>query len=97
MGRAPQSSRGGQVHQHQAEVGVLANFAAVIELQKLQTLKVEKNPFQPKLRKAFEVRDAELGLLGLSENDGELAVTAEVMKYLRELQPATTIDTFPKP
>jgi hypothetical protein len=54
------------------------------EMTKLQILKVQENPLRYKLKRVIEAKEAELGPLNLATNKNEIAITAEVKRFLRE-------------
>ena len=60
------------------------------EMTKLQILKIQENPLRFKLKKVIEAKEAEAASLEITENEKEIAVTAEIKRYLKELQPAIT-------
>jgi RAM signalling pathway protein len=60
------------------------------EMSKLQILKVAENPLRFRLKKAIEAKEAEVAGLEIGENEKEIAVTAEIKRYLRETQPIIT-------
>ena len=64
--------------------------AELCEMTKLQILKIQENPLRFKLKKFIEGKEAEVARLEVTENEKEIAVTAEIKRYLRELQPAIT-------
>lgn len=59
-------------------------------MSKLQILKVAENPLRFKLKKAIEVREAEVAQLEMNENEKDLAITAEIKRHLRDSQPIVT-------
>ena len=58
------------------------------EMTKLQILKIQENPLRFKLKKVIEGKEAEVAPLEITENEKEIAVTAEIKRYLKESQPA---------
>jgi hypothetical protein len=60
------------------------------EMTKLQILKIQENPLRFKLKKVIEGKEAEVAPLEMTENEKEIAITAEIKRYLREFQPAVT-------
>jgi Leucine-rich repeat (LRR) protein len=64
--------------------------AELCEMTKLQILKIQENPLRFKLKKVIEGKEAEVAPLEITENEKEIAVTAEIKRYLKELQPAVT-------
>jgi RAM signalling pathway protein len=60
------------------------------EMSKLQILKVAENPLRFKLKKVIEAKEAEVAPLEINGNEKEIAVTAEIKRYLRETQPIAT-------
>jgi hypothetical protein len=60
------------------------------EMTKLQILKIQENPLRFKLKKVIEGKEAEVAPLEMTENEKEIAITAEIKRYLREFQPAAT-------
>jgi RAM signalling pathway protein len=57
------------------------------EMPQIQILKVAENPLPFKLRKVIEAKEAEFVRLEINDNGKEIAVTAEIKRYLRETQP----------
>jgi len=60
------------------------------EMTKLQILKIQENPLRFKLKKVIEGKEAEVAPLDMTENEREIAVTAEIKRHLRELQLTVT-------
>lgn len=60
------------------------------KMTKLQILKIQENPLRFKLKKIIEAKEAEVASLDITENEKEIAVTAEIKRYMKELQPALT-------
>ena len=66
------------------------------EMSKLQILKVAENPLRFKLKKVIEAKEAETIPLEMNKNEREIAVTAEIKRYLRDTQPIVTpVETEP--
>lgn len=57
------------------------------EMTSLQILKLQDNPLRYKLKNVIMAKEAGITPLALKENEREIAVTAEIKKYLRELHP----------
>ena len=58
------------------------------EMSQLQILKIQENPLRFKLKKVIEGKEADVARLEITENEKEIAVTAEIKRFLKELQPA---------
>ncbi|KAL2013821.1 hypothetical protein VTN00DRAFT_1346 [Thermoascus crustaceus] len=63
------------------------------EMNKLQILKVAGNSLKYPLRRVLEAKEAEVSDLPMTDNEKEVAVTAELKRFLKSRQPATTPDT----
>lgn len=66
--------------------------AGVSNMNKLQILKVAGNPLRHPLRRVLETSEAEMASSSLTDNEKEVAVTAELKRFLRMRQPITTSD-----
>lgn len=55
-------------------------------MNKLQILKVAGNPLRYPLRRLLETSETEIGL-SITDNEKEVAVTAELKKFLKTKQP----------
>ena len=65
-------------------------------MSKLQILKVAENPLRFKLKRVIEAKEAEVASLEISDNEKEIAVTAEIKRHLRDSQPIVTpVETEP--
>lgn len=59
------------------------------DMTKLQILKVAGNPLWHPLRKVLETSEAEIASSTMSDNEKEVALTAELKRFLKTRQPAT--------
>ena len=59
-------------------------------MNKLQILKIAKNPLRFKLKKIVEAKEAEVSYSEMNDQERETAVTTEIKRHLRELHQATT-------
>jgi hypothetical protein len=59
------------------------------DMNKLQILKIAGNPLRYPLRRVLEASEAEIAP-GMTDNEKEVAVTAELKRFLRTRQQATT-------
>ncbi|KAL4809023.1 RAM signaling pathway protein-domain-containing protein [Aspergillus unguis] len=64
----------------------------VSDMNKLQILKVAGNPLRYPLRKVLETSETEIASSAMSDNEKEVALTAELKRYLRMRRPATPQD-----
>ncbi|KAL4755257.1 hypothetical protein BDW72DRAFT_56614 [Aspergillus terricola var. indicus] len=64
----------------------------VSDMNKLQILKVAGNPLRYPLRKVIETSEAEIASSMMSDNEKEVALTAELKRYLKARQPVTPSD-----
>jgi hypothetical protein len=64
----------------------------VSDMNKLQILKVAGNPLRYPLRKVIETSEAEISSSMMSDNEKEVALTAELKRYLKARQPVTPND-----
>lgn len=62
------------------------------EMNKLQILKVAGNSFKYPLRRVLETKETELADLPMTDNEKEVAVTAELKRFLKSRQPVATPD-----
>jgi hypothetical protein len=60
------------------------------EMNKLQILKIAGNPLRYPLRRVLEASEAEITSSGMTDNEKEVAVTAELKRFLRTRQQAAT-------
>lgn len=60
------------------------------EMNKLQILKVAGNPLRYPLRRVLEASEADIAPSTMTDNEKEVAVTAELKRFLKTRQPATT-------
>lgn len=58
------------------------------DMSKLQILKVAGNPLRYPLRRVLEISETEIAPSFMSDNEKEVAVTAELKKFLKTRQPA---------
>ncbi|KAI9930882.1 RAM signaling network component [Aspergillus wentii] len=58
------------------------------DMNKLQILKVAGNPLRYPLRRVLEISETEIAPSFMSDNEKEVAVTAELKKFLKTRQPA---------
>lgn len=64
--------------------------AGLSEMNKLQILKVAGNPLRYPLRRVLEASEAEIAPSAMTDNEKEVAVTAELKRFLRTRHPTTT-------
>lgn len=64
----------------------------VSDMSKLQILKVAGNPLRHPLRKVLETSESEITSSTMSDNEKEVALTAELKRFLKTRQPATPQD-----
>lgn len=64
--------------------------AGLSEMNKLQILKVAGNPLRYPLRRVLEASEADIAPSAMTDNEKEVAVTAELKRFLRTRHPATT-------
>ena len=64
--------------------------AGLADMNKLQILKVAGNPLRWPLRKVLENTEAEMAPSGMTDNEKEVAVTAELKIFLKNRMIATT-------
>lgn len=60
----------------------------IADMNKLQILKVAGNPLRYPLRRVLETSEAEIAPSSMTDNEKEVAVTAELKKFLKSKQPA---------
>lgn len=65
------------------------------EMSKLQILKVAGNPLRYPLRRLLEATEVEMAPSSLTDNEKEVAVTAELKRFLKTRQAATPVDNDP--
>jgi hypothetical protein len=58
------------------------------DMNKLQILKVAGNPLKSSLRLVLESKEVEIAAVYTTDTDKEVALTAELKRYLRSRQPA---------
>jgi hypothetical protein len=61
----------------------------VSDMNKLQILKVAGNPLRYPLRKLLETSETEIASSAMTDNEKEVAVTAELKRFLKTRQPVT--------
>jgi hypothetical protein len=64
----------------------------VSDMNKLQILKVAGNPLRYPLRKLLETSETEIASSAMTDNEKEVAVTAELKRFLKTRQPVTPQD-----
>ncbi|KAF7585925.1 RAM signaling network component [Aspergillus hancockii] len=64
----------------------------ISDMNKLQILKVAGNPLRYPLRRLLETSDTEIAPSTLTDNEKEVAVTAELKRFLKTKQPIMTPD-----
>lgn len=64
--------------------------AGLSNMTKLQILKVAGNPLCSPLRRLLEKSEAEMAPSGMTDNEKEVAVTADLKRFLKSRQQATT-------
>ncbi|KAL4785724.1 RAM signaling pathway protein-domain-containing protein [Aspergillus varians] len=64
----------------------------VSDMNKLQILKVAGNTLRYPLRKVLETSEAEIASSTMTDNEKEVALTAELKRFLKTRQPITTPD-----
>lgn len=64
--------------------------AGLSEMNKLQILKVAGNPLRSPLRRLLEASEAEIAPSAMTDNEKEVAITAELKRFLRTRHPAAT-------
>ncbi|KAE8144841.1 cell morphogenesis protein Sog2 [Aspergillus avenaceus] len=62
---------------------------SISDMNKLQILKVAGNHFQNPLRKLLETSETEIAPSAMTDNEKEVAVTAELKRFLKTKQPVT--------
>jgi len=62
------------------------------EMNKLQILKVSGNSLKYPLRRVLELKEAEVATSSMTDNEKEVAVTAELKTYLKSRQPIPAPD-----
>lgn len=62
------------------------------DMSKLQILKVAGNPLRYPVRRVLEVTEAEIAPSSMTDNEKEVAATAELKRFLKARQPATPPD-----
>ena len=62
----------------------------ISEMNKLQILKVAGNPLKYPLRRVLEASEADIAPSAMTDNEKEVAVTAELKRFLKTRQAATT-------
>ncbi|KAJ9215770.1 hypothetical protein DTO166G4_2607 [Paecilomyces variotii] len=62
------------------------------EMNKLQILKVSGNSLKYPLRRVLELKEAEVATSSMTDNEKEVAVTAELKRYLKSRQPIPAPD-----
>lgn len=60
------------------------------DMNKLQILKVAGNPLRPSLQRLLEAPDADVTSSAMTDNEKEVALTAELKRFLKTKQPVTT-------
>ena len=60
------------------------------DMHKLQILKVAGNPLQYPLRRVLEATEADIAPSKMTDNEKEVAVTADLKRFLKSRQVATT-------
>ena len=60
------------------------------DMNKLQILKVAGNPLRHPLRRVLEATEADVAPSKMTENEKEVAVTADLKLYLKSRQAAST-------
>ncbi|KAL9617178.1 MAG: hypothetical protein Q9160_008032 [Pyrenula sp. 1 TL-2023] len=60
------------------------------DMNQLQIIKMANNPMRFRLQSIVEKKGGEMDAMQANENEREIAVTVEIKKYLRELQPVMT-------
>ncbi|KAK1143091.1 RAM signaling network component [Aspergillus melleus] len=68
----------------------------VSDMNKLQILKVAGNPLRSPLRRLLETSDTENGPSTITDNEKEVAVTAELKKFLKTKQPVVAPELDPR-
>lgn len=66
--------------------------AGLSEMNKLQILKVAGNPLKYPLRRVLEASESDIAPSAMTDNEKEVAVTAELKRFLRTRHPATTLE-----
>ncbi|KAJ5559893.1 hypothetical protein N7513_002292 [Penicillium frequentans] len=64
--------------------------AGLSDMNKLQVLKVAGNPLRSPLRRVLEGLEAEMAPSAMSDNEKEVAITAELKRFLKTRQSAST-------
>ncbi|PYI06631.1 cell morphogenesis protein Sog2 [Aspergillus sclerotiicarbonarius CBS 121057] len=64
----------------------------ISDMNKLQILKVVGNPLRPPLRRLLETSETEFAPSTMTDNEKEVAVTAELKRFLKTKQPITTLE-----
>lgn len=62
------------------------------DMSKLQILKIAGNPLRYPLRRVLESSEAEIDPTSMTDNEKEVAITAELKRFLKSRQPITTPD-----
>ncbi|PKY02185.1 cell morphogenesis protein Sog2 [Aspergillus campestris IBT 28561] len=60
------------------------------DMNKLQILKVAGNPLRQPLQRLLEAPDADVAASAMTDNEKEVALTAELKRFLKTKQPVTT-------
>ena len=64
--------------------------AGLSDMNKLQVLKVAGNPLRSPRRRVLEGLEAEMAPSAMSDNEKEVAITAELKRFLKTRQSAST-------
>ncbi|GKZ64796.1 RAM signaling network component [Aspergillus niger] len=64
----------------------------ISDMNKLQILKVAGNPLRGPLRRLLETSETEFAPSTMTDNEKEVAVTAELKRFLKTKQPVTTLE-----
>lgn len=59
------------------------------DMNKLQILKIAGNPLRYPLRRVLEASEADIAPSSMTDNEKEVAVTAELKRFLKARQPVT--------
>lgn len=60
---------------------------SMCDMTQLQIIKMANNPMRVRLKNIVEKKGGEMDAMRANENERDIAVTVEIKKYLRELQP----------
>jgi hypothetical protein len=62
------------------------------DMNKLQILKVAGNSLKYPLRRVLETKEADMATSSMTDSEKEVALTAELKRFLKSKQPAPVLD-----